>query len=173
MAGRVSRAGRREIANERIKSLENREMSMKGAVLRESKKPLVIEDIQIDKPAAHEVLIRTAAAGVCHSDLHFQNGSYFYPMPALLGHESAGVVEQVGSEVSYVKPGDHVITCLSVFCGHCEYCLGGRPSLCSKEATRRAPDKPPRLSKDGEVIHQFLDVSSYAEQLLVHENALV
>ncbi len=146
---------------------------MKGAVLRESQKPLVIEDIQIDNPAAHEVLIRTVAAGVCHSDLHFQNGNYFYPMPAVLGHESAGVVERVGSEVSYVKPGDHVITCLSVFCGHCEYCLGGRPSLCSKEETRRGPGEPPRLSKDGETMHQFLDLSSYAEQMLVHQNALV
>jgi S-(hydroxymethyl)glutathione dehydrogenase/alcohol dehydrogenase len=142
---------------------------MKAAVLREVKKPLTIEDVQVAKPGPHEVLIRTAAAGVCHSDLHFQNGSYFYPMPAVLGHESAGVVEQVGSEVRYVAPGDHVITCLSVFCGHCEYCLKGRPSLCDKAATRRAP----RLSQKGEVMHQFLDLSSYAEQMLVHENAVV
>jgi len=146
---------------------------MKAAVLREVNKPLTIEDVQVSKPGPHEVLIRTAAAGVCHSDLHFQNGSYMYPMPAVLGHESAGVVEMVGSEVGYVQPGDHVITCLSVFCGRCKYCLGGRPALCAKEGLRRAPDAEPRLSQDGNIVHQFLDLSSYAEQLLVHENAIV
>jgi S-(hydroxymethyl)glutathione dehydrogenase/alcohol dehydrogenase len=146
---------------------------MKAAVLRAVKQPLTIEDIQISKPGPREVLIRTVAAGVCHSDLHFQNGSYLYPMPAVLGHESAGVVEQVGSEVRYVVPGDHVITCLSVFCGYCEFCLSGRPALCTKVATRRAPTDAPRLSKDGAPVWQFLDLSSYAEQMLVHENAIV
>ncbi len=146
---------------------------MKAAVLREVGKPLEIEDVQIDKPGPHEVLIQTSAAGVCHSDLHFQNGAYFYPMPAVLGHESAGVVEQVGAEVRYVAPGDHVITCLSVFCGHCEYCLRGRPALCRKEGLRRTPDETQRLSQKGEPMNQFLDLSSYAEQMLVHENAVV
>jgi S-(hydroxymethyl)glutathione dehydrogenase/alcohol dehydrogenase len=93
---------------------------MKAAVLREINKPLEIEDVQHGKPGPREVLIRTAAAGVCHSDLHFQDGSYPYMLPAILGHESAGIVEAVGSDVTYVKPGDHVITCLSAFCGHCE-----------------------------------------------------
>jgi S-(hydroxymethyl)glutathione dehydrogenase/alcohol dehydrogenase len=146
---------------------------MKAAVLREVRKPLTIEDVELAKPGPHEVLVRTAAAGVCHSDLHFQTGAYFYPMPAVLGHESAGVVERVGSEVRYVQPGDHVITCLSVFCGQCEYCLKGRPSLCDKALTRRAPDEAPRISQKGEPVHQFLDLSSYAEQMLVHENAVV
>ena len=77
---------------------------MKAAVLREVRTPLQIEDVQINKPGPHEVLIRTAAAGVCHSDLHFIEGSYPHPLPAVLGHESAGVVEQVGSEVRTVKP---------------------------------------------------------------------
>jgi S-(hydroxymethyl)glutathione dehydrogenase / alcohol dehydrogenase len=146
---------------------------MKAAVLRAVKQPLSIEDVEISKPGPHEVLVRTVAAGVCHSDLHFQNGSYMYPTPAVLGHESAGVVEQVGSEVRYVAPGDHVITCLSVFCGHCEFCLSGRPALCTKVDTRRRPTDPPRLSKDGKPMWQFLDLSSYAEQMLVHENAIV
>jgi S-(hydroxymethyl)glutathione dehydrogenase/alcohol dehydrogenase len=146
---------------------------MKAAVLRAVKQPLTIEDIEISKPGPHEVLVRTVAAGVCHSDLHFQTGAYMYPMPAVLGHESAGVVEQVGSEVRYVVPGDHVITCLSVFCGHCEFCLSGRPALCTKQDTRRKPTDPPRLSKGGTPVWQFLDLSSYAEQMLVHENAIV
>jgi S-(hydroxymethyl)glutathione dehydrogenase/alcohol dehydrogenase len=146
---------------------------MKAAVLRAVKQPLSIEDVQISKPGPHEVLIKTVAAGVCHSDLHFQTGAYLYPMPAVLGHESAGVVEQVGSEVRYVAPGDHVITCLSVFCGHCEFCLSGRPALCTKVDTRRKHTDAPRLSKDGSPVWQFLDLSSYAEQMLVHENAIV
>ena len=85
---------------------------MKAAVLREVGKPLQIEDVQINKPGPREVLIRTKAAGVCHSDLHFVEGSYTHALPAVLGHESAGVVEAVGSEVRTVKVGDHVITCL-------------------------------------------------------------
>ena len=91
---------------------------MKAAVLHEVNKPLVIEDVSLPKPGPREVLIRTAVAGLCHSDLHFMEGLYPHPLPAVLGHESAGVVEQVGSDVNYVKPGDHVVTCLSVFLRH-------------------------------------------------------
>jgi S-(hydroxymethyl)glutathione dehydrogenase/alcohol dehydrogenase len=146
---------------------------MKAAVLRQVNQPLEIEDLQHGKPGAREVLVRTASAGVCHSDLHFQNGSYPYPLPAVLGHESAGVVEAVGADVTYVKPGDHVITCLSAFCGHCEFCLTGHMSLCQEPELRRAPDQPPRLAKGGETIHQFLNLSSFAERMLVHEHAIV
>ncbi|MFP6608394.1 MAG: Zn-dependent alcohol dehydrogenase [Myxococcota bacterium] len=146
---------------------------MKAAVLREVGKPLTIEDVQVSKPKPREVLIRTAAAGVCHSDLHFVEGSYPYLLPTVLGHESAGVVEEVGSDVSYVKKGDHVITCLSAFCGDCHYCLTGRMSLCQSPDVQRAPDDGPRLSKGDETVNQFLNLSSYAEQMLVHEHALV
>ncbi len=145
---------------------------MKAAVLREINKPLEIEDVQHGDPGPREVLVRTVAAGVCHSDLHFQNGSYPYPLPAVLGHESAGVVEAVGSDVTYVKPGDHVITCLSAFCGHCEHCLTGHMSLCQEPELQRAPDAAPRLSAGGETVHQFLNLSSFAEYMLVHEHAI-
>jgi S-(hydroxymethyl)glutathione dehydrogenase/alcohol dehydrogenase len=146
---------------------------VKAAVLRGANRPLEIEEIQIGKPQSREVLIQTAAAGVCRSDLHFQTGDYPYPMPTVLGHESAGVVEAIGPDVRHVKPGDHVITCLAIFCGHCEYCLAGRLTLCTKQGLRRNHDEPPRLSKGDEVVHQFLDLSSFAEQMLVHENAVV
>ena len=99
---------------------------MKAAVLHEVNKPLVIEDVSVPNPGPREVLIRTAVAGLCHSDLHFMEGLYPHPLPAVLGHESAGVVEKVGSDVTYVKPGDHVVTCLSVFCGTCDNCTTGR-----------------------------------------------
>ena len=145
---------------------------MKAAVLRQVKTPLVIEDVQMSKPGPHEVLIRTVAAGVCHSDLHFVEGSYPFPLPAVLGHESAGVVEQVGSEVRTVKVGDHVITCLSVFCGHCEVCLGGRMNLCTSPETKRARTEAPRLREgDAGTMNQFLNLSSFAEYMLIHEHA--
>jgi S-(hydroxymethyl)glutathione dehydrogenase/alcohol dehydrogenase len=145
---------------------------MKAAVLREINKPLVIEDIQHGNPGPREVLVRTVAAGVCHSDLHFQNGSYPYPLPAVLGHESAGVVEAVGSAVTYVKPGDHVITCLSAFCGHCEPCLTGHMSLCQEPELQRGAGEPSRLATGSENLWQFLNLSSFAEYMLVHEHTI-
>lgn len=146
---------------------------MKAAVLREIPGELSIEDVQIDSPGPREVLIRTSAAGLCHSDLHFIEGKYPYLLPTVLGHESAGVVDAVGDRVTYVQPGDHVVTFLSVFCGECEYCLGGRPTLCQSRATARSPDDPPRLSQNGSPVHQFINLSSFAEQMLVHEHAVV
>ncbi len=146
---------------------------MKAAVLREVGKPLQIEDVLISKPGPHEVLIRTAAAGLCHSDLHFMQGSYPHPLPVVLGHESSGIVEQVGSEVRTVKPGDHVITCLSAYCGHCEFCLTGSMSLCVSPDTKRGKDEEPRLSAAQGHMLQFLNLSSFAEHMLIHEHACV
>ena len=146
---------------------------MKAAVLRAVNQPLTIEDVQVDNPRAREVLIRTGAVGVCHSDLHYIEGKYAAPFPTILGHESAGVVEKVGADVTYVKPGDHVITCLSVFCGHCEFCTTGRPFSCENPETERADDQEPRLTQNGAEMTQFYSLSSFAEQMLVHEHALV
>jgi S-(hydroxymethyl)glutathione dehydrogenase/alcohol dehydrogenase len=146
---------------------------MKAAVLREVRTPLLIEDVKISKPGPHEVLIRTVAAGVCHSDLHFIEGSYPHPLPAVLGHESAGIVEQVGSEVRTVQPGDHVITCLSAFCGHCEHCITGHMSRCVSGEVRRQKGDEPRLAVTGGPMNQYLNLSSFAEQMLIHEHACV
>jgi len=82
---------------------------MKAAVFHGPGQPLTIEQVDIDEPKEREVVVRTVASGVCHSDLHFVDGLYMWPTPAILGHEAAGVVEKVGSQVSYLKPGDHVI----------------------------------------------------------------
>ena len=142
---------------------------MRAAVFREVNVPMEIEEVQVDKPGPREVLVRTKAAGVCHSDLHFWNGTYPGQTPMVLGHESAGVVEAVGSDVHYVKPGDHVITCLSVFCGHCEHCLTGHLSLCQEPETRRSD----RLSMSSGQVGQFANLGSYAEMMLVHEHAIV
>ncbi|RPF70771.1 Zn-dependent alcohol dehydrogenase [Aurantiacibacter spongiae] len=146
---------------------------MKAAVMRAVNEPLQIEEVAISKPGPHEVLIRAAATGVCHSDLHFVEGHYPTPLPSVLGHECAGVVEQVGSEVRTVNPGDHVVTCLSAFCGHCEFCVGGHLSLCNEPDTQREKDADPRLGNREQPMGQFLNLSAFAEQLLVHENACV
>jgi len=146
---------------------------VKAAVLRAYNTPVEIEEIQVADPGPHEVRVRTAACGVCHSDLHVYEGSLPAPPPLVLGHEPAGIVEAVGSEVGYVRPGDPVIACISAFCGSCAYCLSGRPYLCGGEATQRGADEPPRLSKDGEPLFQFAHTSGFAEQMLVHENAVV
>ena len=144
---------------------------MKAAVLRTVGQPLSVEEVQIGLPGPHEVLIRTAATGVCHSDLHFIEGSYKHPLPAVLGHEASGVVEKVGAEVRTVQPGDHVVTCLSVFCGHCEYCLSGHMSLCPSPETKRSENEPPRLTAPNGPMNQYLNLSAFAEQMLVHEHA--
>ncbi|WP_373489652.1 Zn-dependent alcohol dehydrogenase [Parasphingorhabdus sp.] len=147
---------------------------MKAAVLVETGKPLVIEDVLISKPGPHEVLIRTAACGLCHSDLHFIDGSYPHPLPAIPGHEAAGIVEAIGSEVRTVAVGDAVVSCLSAYCGHCEFCVSGRMSLCLGADTRRSADQPPRLTRpDGTTVGQMLNLSAFAEQMLIHEHACV
>ena len=124
---------------------------MKAAVFREVGVPLEVEDVEIDEPRAHEIVVRTGASGVCHSDLHFVEGKYRTRTPIVLGHEAAGTVETVGEQVTYVKPGDHVITCLSVFCGVCERCLEGRMAICLQgdiarsSADARGPSRPPSV----------------------------
>jgi S-(hydroxymethyl)glutathione dehydrogenase/alcohol dehydrogenase len=144
---------------------------MRAAVLRQINTPLTIEDVTLDKPEPHEVVIDTAAAGVCHSDLHFIEGLYATDLPVVPGHESAGVVASVGSQVDYVQPGDHVVTCMSAFCGECELCTAGRPALCETSSTTRAGGD--RLTYDAAPIGQLYNLGSYAEQMLVHERAVV
>ncbi|MFP4512333.1 MAG: Zn-dependent alcohol dehydrogenase [Acidimicrobiales bacterium] len=147
---------------------------MRAAVLNSIPGSLQIEDIDIASPGPREVLIEVAAAGLCHSDLHFIEGKYPHMTPTVLGHESAGVVRAVGDQVTYVQPGDHVITCLSVYCGNCENCLTGHLSICSSKAsTDRGSGDAPRLSRGDEPVHQFLRMSSFAEQMLVHEHGVV
>jgi S-(hydroxymethyl)glutathione dehydrogenase / alcohol dehydrogenase len=145
---------------------------MKAAVFHGPHQPLTIETVDIDKPMGREVLVRTVASGVCHSDLHFVDGFYPFPAPAILGHEAAGIVEAVGPQVGEFRPGDHVICCLSLFCGQCEYCLTGKTHLCQTRPAR-TKGEPPKLSWKGQPVNQFANLSAYAEQMLVHENALV
>src|SRR5438874_9671577 len=146
---------------------------MKAAVLHAPNHPLTIEDVSLRKPQSREVLLRTAFAGLCHSDLHFIDGLYPHPTPCVLGHESAGIVEAVGEGVTYVKPGDHVITCLSVFCGTCPQCLTGHPNLCENTEVKMLPGVAERMTWKGQKMNQAFNLSSFGEQMLVHENSMV
>ena len=147
---------------------------MRAAIFREAHQPLSIDEVAIDDPRDREVLIRTVASGVCHSDLHILEGTVQGGRPPLvLGHEGAGVVEAVGPLVSHVKPGDHVVTCLSTFCGHCDQCLTGHPYLCQASPTARARGAEPRMQMGDETVRGFLGLGTFAERMLVHENAVV
>jgi S-(hydroxymethyl)glutathione dehydrogenase / alcohol dehydrogenase len=150
-------------------------MQMRAAVLRKPHEPLTIETVDVDKPSTREVLVRTAASGVCHSDLHVVEGQSRFSLerPVVLGHEGSGVVEAVGDEVTTVRPGDHVVACLSGFCGTCAQCLGGHPNLCVAGYVSRGASAPPRLSQKGQAFSQFIGISSYAERMLLHENSIV
>lgn len=146
----------------------------RAAILEQPGQGLEIGNVEVADPAAHEVLIDTKACGLCHSDLHFIDGAYPHPLPCIPGHEAAGVVRAVGSEVTTVKPGDHVVSCLSAFCGHCEFCVTGRMALCLGGDTRRGKGEAPRLAlAGGEPINQMLNLSALSEQMLIHEHACV
>ena len=147
---------------------------MKAAVMRANNEPLSIEELQIDEPGPGEVLLKTAASGICHSDLHVIEGGLPVPAPCVLGHEPAGVVEAVGDGVIEFAPGDHVIGCLTSFCGVCKFCTAGRPYLCPTQFAGRAPGGKPRLADEGgNEIPQFANLSSFAEKMLCPERALV
>ncbi|AOZ08858.1 Zn-dependent alcohol dehydrogenase [Cupriavidus malaysiensis] len=146
---------------------------MKAAVMETIGAPLVIRDVAVAKPGSREVLVRTAAVGLCHSDLHMIHGIYPLPLPAVLGHEVSGVVEAVGSGVSGLKAGDHVVGCLSVYCGYCPVCASGHQVLCQNPEVKQAAGKADRLRLAGNPLSQVFNLSGFAEQILVHENALV
>ncbi len=147
---------------------------MRAAVLRESPGELVVEDITVDTPDRREVLVRVSASGLCHSDQHVLDGNYPMAAPTVLGHEGAGIVEAVGEDVTFVKPGDHVVSFPTPFCGQCEWCLSGRPTLCLQQGLGRPVGATPRLSSaDGSLVLQMSGLSTFAELMLVHENALV
>jgi S-(hydroxymethyl)glutathione dehydrogenase/alcohol dehydrogenase len=150
-------------------------MRATAAVMYEVRKPLVIEDVEVLEPGPHEVLVRWVANGVCHSDLHVITGDYPHPLPVVLGHEAAGVVERVGPGVETVKPGDHVCSSYIPSCGKCAYCIGGQPTMC---ALRDKPrwfmlDGTARFRKNGTSLHHFLQVSGYATHSVVLEESVI
>jgi S-(hydroxymethyl)glutathione dehydrogenase/alcohol dehydrogenase len=152
-------------------------MKAKAAVLFEVGRRLELCDVEVQPPKAGEVLVRMAAAGICHSDLHVMTGHLFAPLPAVLGHEGSGVVEETGPGVSALRPGDHVIPLWRLSCGECEYCTGGRPALCPSgtavRMTGRLMDGSTRLRLGDTELRHFAGVSSFAQYAVMPEQALL
>ena len=142
-----------------------------------SSKPLKIDDIDLDGPGPGEVLIRIAAAGLCHSDLSVINGDRPRPLPMALGHEASAVVEEVGAFVDDLKPGDPVVSVFVPSCGHCGPCSEGRPALCEPGAAHNGVGNlltgAWRLSRDGKQVNHHLGVSCFAEHAVVSRRSLV
>ena len=150
-------------------------MRATAAVLYEVKKPVVVEEVEVLEPGPHEVLVRWAANGVCHSDLHVITGDTPHPLPVVLGHEAAGVVERVGPGVESVKPGDHVCSSYIPSCGKCWYCIGGQPTMCALRDNPRwfMLDGTSRFRKGGTSLHHFLQVSGYATHSVLLEQSVI
>src|SRR3954452_16854285 len=152
-------------------------MRIRAAVLEDFGQPLVVQEIDLAEPKAGEVLVRLHACGVCHTDMYTASGAdpsgY---APAVLGHEGAGVVEEVGEGVTSLARGDHVVTLFSPQCGECEHCLSDRTNLCLaiREQQNKGflPDGTTRLSRNGEAIRHFMGTSTFAEYTVMPEIAL-
>jgi S-(hydroxymethyl)glutathione dehydrogenase / alcohol dehydrogenase len=149
-------------------------ISTRAAVMRAFNEPLAVEPITLDDPGPGEVIVRLAATGVCHSDHHIIGGAFKWTLPLVLGHEGAGIVEQIGPGVRGVAVGDHVVLAWIPSCGHCRFCATGRPALCSNRQGVEHPGGPSRMHDEaGADVHQFLDTSAFAERVLIREEGVI
>ena len=144
---------------------------MKAAVCYEFGKPLVIEEVVLDPPQANEVRVKLAACAICHSDILYMDGGWGGTLPAIYGHEAAGVVTEVGPGVTLAKVGDPVVVTLIRSCGRCFYCDKGEPQLC--EAKFRLDREGVLHTPDGKPILQALRTAAFAEEVVVHESQVV
>jgi NDMA-dependent alcohol dehydrogenase len=146
-------------------------MKTRAAVLHKINTPFRVETLDLEAPRAGEVLVRVAAAGVCHSDWHLVTGTTRHPLPVVCGHEGAGVVESVGDGVIDLKPGDHVILNWAPACGDCFYCLHDRPNLCASYVdpvwAGTMLDGTPRLSLSGKPVHHYCALACFSEFAVV------
>ena len=148
----------------------------KAVLVREINKPVVVEEISVEAPHADEVMIKLAACGVCHSDLSATNGTIPFPPPVVLGHEGAGVVVEVGKNITDFAVGDHVVSSFVSMCGKCRYCITGRPYLCdqSAKAAFTLPDGTVRThDKDGKPLNVFTGCGVMAEFATLHKDSVV
>jgi len=152
-------------------------MKIQAALFYEPNVPFKVERIDLEAPRNGEVLVKIAAAGVCHSDWHLMTGATQHPTPVVPGHEGAGVVEAIGDGVSRVRPGDHVILNWAPNCGTCFYCLHDRPSLCSAYVDAiwagTMLDGTSRLSRHGEAVFHFSSLACFAEYAVVPQECCV
>jgi NDMA-dependent alcohol dehydrogenase len=152
-------------------------MKIKAALLVETGKPFIIEELTLAAPREGEVLVRIAASGVCHSDYHVMTGTTKHPLPCVCGHEGAGVVEAVGANVTRARIGDHVVLSWAPECGHCFYCQHGKPNLCD---TFVGPiwagtmlDGTPRLSWNSQPVYHYCGLASFAEYAVVPQESCI
>jgi len=141
-------------------------------------RPLVIEEVELDGPGAGEALVELVSAGLCHSDLSVIDGSRPRPLPMVLGHEAAGIVREVGPGVTDLRPGDHVVFSFMPMCGRCEYCAGGRPTLCERgaEANREGYllDGSRHFHNGrGDTLYHHLGVSGFARHTVAAQESLI
>src|ERR671914_2927315 len=152
-------------------------MQIRAAVLEEFAKPLVVQDVELQGPKPGEVLVRLAACGVCHTDLYTASGAdpsgY---APTVLGHEGAGVVEEVGDGVTSLAPGDHVVTLFSPQCRECVHCVSDKTNIClairDQQNKGYLPDGTTRLERNGDELRHFMGTSTFAEATVMPEIAL-
>ena len=144
---------------------------MKAAVCREFGAPLVIEEVQLAQPGPGEVQVRMRATAICHSDITYAEGGWGGTLPAIYGHEGAGVVEAIGTGVATVSVGQHVVVTLIRACGRCHGCVTGRPVTC--DATFALDERSPLKDASGHAIVHGLRCGAFAEQCVVHESQLV
>jgi Zn-dependent alcohol dehydrogenase len=152
-------------------------MRTRAAVLWERGRPLSVEEVELAPPGAGEVLVEVKAAGVCHSDLHPARDDWPIRTPIVLGHEGAGIVREVGSGVTRLQPGDHVVLCWAPACGACPYCLDGRAVLCDRldrtTYRNRLPSGGTKLRARGQDLAHFLGTACFAEHAVVPEEGAV
>jgi S-(hydroxymethyl)glutathione dehydrogenase / alcohol dehydrogenase len=146
---------------------------VRAALLEAFNVPLSLVELDAGELAPEELLVRVGASGVCHSDRNIFEGNLPVPLPQLLGHEVAGVVERVGPAVRDFAVGDHVVTCASGFCGTCEWCLRGLSHLCTDKRRTRPAGDPPRLTCRGEAVSQMAGIGGFAEAVVVSARAAV
>ena len=148
----------------------------RAVICREAHQPVVVEEIEVDSPGPEEVMIKLAACGVCHSDFSATNGTIDYPLPLILGHEGAGVVVEAGERVRGLAVGDHVVSSFVTMCGHCRYCVTGRPVLCDAAANAywTLPDGSLRTrDAQGVPLNVFQACGVMAEYATLHQNNVV
>ena len=150
---------------------------MLAAVLHETNTPLRLEEVELTPPGPGEVAVRVHASGVCHSDWNAVTGATPGPLPVVLGHEGAGIVEEVGDGVRAVAPGDRVVLSWMPACGRCFYCRRGRPNLCDAAVEALFAGTllggETRLSQRGRPIHHYSFLSTFAERAIVPEASCV
>ena len=143
---------------------------MKAAVCRAFNEPLVIEELTLEGPQAGELVVDVKACAICHSDITYMDGGWGGALPALYGHEAAGIVSAVGPETPGVQVGDHVVVTLIRACGQCYYCSRGDRVMC--ETTLPLSTRQPIKDASGAPVAQMMNVGSFAEQVLVHHSQI-